>query len=74
MSKASVTCRRQVGRVIGINKPMTNLGPLNHIQELAIILLDLLLQVLAQEDLFDAADFPALFEHSLDSVQFTEVQ
>ena len=52
--------------MIGISKPITNLEPLNHIREFAIILLDLLLQVHAQEDLFDAAVFLALRHCPLD--------
>jgi hypothetical protein len=46
---------------------MTNLDPLNHIRELALVLLDLLLQVMRKRICFGAADFLALFECSLDS-------
>ena len=58
----------------GDSEPTTNLQPLKHIREHAIVMLDLQQQVPARKDLFDPSDFLALCKRSLDSIEFTEVQ
>lgn len=47
---------------------------MKHVRKLAVMLLDLPQQVLAQKRLLEASDFVVLLEGSLDPVQFTKVR